>query len=284
MNRWSIGVLAAVLIVAAGCAPKADAPKDVAAIKAMAEAWGPAESAGDAAALTEQYADGAVQLPPNGPMRVGKEAIHSAFRTDFDQYIHGTVLDVAEDVRVAGDIAFARGTYTTKMTPKVPGAAIFDDKGKWLTAYRRQADGSWKVVIDTWNSDLPVVQTLSPGSADEQALLQLERDWTSAWLKQDATALDAILADGYLENLQGQITKKAQIIADMKAGIYKVESLEAGDMRVVVFGDHAVVNGLTTPKGTMRGKEASEKRRWTDVYEKQDGRWRAVFTHYIYVK
>ncbi|MBE0713648.1 MAG: nuclear transport factor 2 family protein, partial [Candidatus Aminicenantes bacterium] len=60
-----------------------------------------------------------------------------------------------------------------------------------------------------------MVQTLSPGSADEQALLQLERDWTSAWLKQDATALDAILADGYLENLQGQITKKAQIIADM---------------------------------------------------------------------
>ncbi len=177
MNRWSIGVLAVVLIVAAGCAPKADAPKDVAAIKAMADAWGPAESAGDAATLTAQYADGAVQLPPNGPIRAGKEAIHSGLQTDFDQYIHGTVLDVAEDVRVAGDIAFARGTYTTKMTPKVPGAAIFDDKGKWLTAYRRQADGSWKIVIDIWNSDLPVVQTLSPGSADEQALLQLERDW-----------------------------------------------------------------------------------------------------------
>ena len=202
MNRWSIGVLAAILIVAAGCAPKADAPEDVATIKAMATAWGQAETAGHAAALTEQYADGAFQLPPNGSIRVGKEAIQSAFRTDFDQSIHEAA-DVAEDVRVAGDIAFARGTYTTKMTPKVPGAAVVDDKGKWLTAYRRQADGSWKIVVDIWNSDLPVAQVLSPGSADEQALLQLERDWTAAWLKQDAAAMDAILAEGYVENANG---------------------------------------------------------------------------------
>lgn len=278
MNRWSIGVLAAVLIVAAGCAPKADAPADVAAIKAMAVAWGQAETAGDAAALTEQYADGAVQLPPNGPIRVGKEAIHSALRMDFDQYIHEAA-DVAEDVRVAGDLAFARGIYTTKMTPKVPGAAIVDGKGKWLTAYRRQADGSWKIVVDIWNSDLPVAQALAPGSADEQALLQLERDWAAAWLKQDSEAMEAILADGYVENANGQATMKKQYIADWKAGIYKVEFSEVSDMRAVVFGDQAVVNGISTSKYTMRGKDASGKSRWTDVYEKRDGRWRAVVSY-----
>ena len=278
MDRKSIWVLAAILIVAAGCAPKADAPEDVAAIKAMATAWGQAETAGHAAALTDQYADGAFQLPPNGSIRVGKEAIQSAFRTDFDQSIHEAA-DVAEDVRVAGDIAFARGTYTTKMTPKVPGAAVVDDKGKWLTAYRRQADGSWKIVVDIWNSDLPVAQVLSPGSADEQALLQLERDWTAAWLKQDAAALDGILADGFIENKQGQFTKKAQILADMKAGIYKVEFSEVSDMRAVVFGDQAVVNGISSVKGLVRGKDTTEKLRWTDIYEKRDGRWRAVSSY-----
>ena len=45
MDRKSIWVLAGILIVAAGCAPKADAPKDVAAIKALAVAWGPAITA-----------------------------------------------------------------------------------------------------------------------------------------------------------------------------------------------------------------------------------------------
>ncbi len=283
MNWKSIGILAAILTLVAGCAPKADAPADVAAIKALAVAWSQAETAGDAAALSEQFADGAVRLAPNGPIQVGKEAIHSSLRTYFDQY-SDEAMDVAEDVRIVGDLAFARGTYTTKMTPKVPGAAVVDDKGKWLTAYRRQPGGSWKIVVDIWNTDMPVVQVLSPGSTDEQALLQIERDWTAAWWKQDPEALDGILADGYLENLQGQITTKAQLIRDMKAGIYKVESLEASDMRVVVFGDHAVVNGLTTSKGTIRGKDASDKRRWTDVYEKRDGRWRAVFTHYINVE
>jgi len=284
MKGWSIGVLAAVLILAAGCAPKADAPEDVAAIKAMADAWGPAESAGDAAALTAQYADGAIQLPANGPIRVGKEAILSAFRTDFRQYIHGAALDVAEDVRVAGDLAFARGTYATKMTPKVPGAAIFDDKGKWLTAYRRQADGSWKIVIDIWNSDLPPVQVLVPASADEEALLQIERDWMAAWLKQDAAVLDGILAEGFVENYQGKATAKKQYIADMKAGIYKLESAEVVDMRAVVFGDQAVVNGISVTKGTTRGKDDSGKRRWTDVYAKQDGRWRAVVSYIVNIE
>jgi uncharacterized protein (TIGR02246 family) len=283
MNRKSIWVLAAILTLVAGCAPKIDAPADVAAIKAMAAAWGPAETAGDAAALTEQYADGAFQLPPNGSIRVGKEAIQSAFRTDFDQSIHETA-DVAEDVRVVGDLAFARGTYAAKSTPKVPGAAIVDDKGKWLTAYRRQADGSWKIVVDIWNSDLPVVQVLSPGSADEQALLQLERDWTAAWLKQDAAAMDAILTEGYVENANGQTTLKKQYVADMKAGIYKVESAEASDMRVVVFGDHAVVNGSSASKYTMRGKDASRKTRWTDTFEKRDGRWRAVVSYIVKIE
>lgn len=283
MDRKSIWVLATILIVAAGCAPKADAPADVATIKAMAVAWGQAQTAGDAAALSDQYAGDAVRLGPNAPIQVGKEAIHSALRTFLDRYSAEEV-DVAEDVRVVGDLAFARGIYTAKATPKVPGAAVLDDKGKWLTVYHRQSDGSWKIVVDIWNSDLPVVQTLSPGSADEQALLQLERDWTAAWLKQDAAALDGILADSYVQNEQGKLKTKKQMIADMKAGVNKVESEVAGDMRAVVFGDHAVVNGLNTSKSTVLGKDASGKYRWTDVLEKRDGRWRAVTTYVVKIE
>ena len=200
MNRWSIGVLAAILIVAAGCAPKADAPADVAAIKAMATAWGQAQTAGDAATLSDQYADDAVRLDPNAPMKMGKEAIHSALRAYFGQY-RDEAVDVAEDVRVIGDLAFARGTYKGKSTPKVPGAAVIEDKGKWVDVYQRQPDGSWKMIVDIWNSDMPPIQVLVPASADEQALLQLERDWAAAWQNMDAAALDGIMADGFVESL-----------------------------------------------------------------------------------
>jgi len=283
MNRKGIWILAAILIVAAGCAPKADNPKDVAAIKAMSTAWGQAATKGDVAALVGQFADDAVRLFPNTPMIIGKEAIGRPLEETAARYRQEEV-DVAEDVRVVGDLAYARGTYVYKATPKVPGEAVIDDKGKWVTVYRRQSDGSWKIIIDIPNSDLPAVQTLAPSTSDELALLQLERDWSAAWLNQDAGVLDGILADSYLENLQGKITTKSQLLAEVKSGIYKVESLEASDMRVVVFGDHAVVNGLTASKGVVRGQAISEKRRWTDIYEKQAGRWRAVFTHYINIE
>jgi len=283
MDRKSIWVLAAILIAAAGCAPKADAPEDVAAIKALMAEWGQSASSGDASALAGYYTDNAVRMNMNVPILVGKEAIRSDWQSTLDRYTH-VETDVAEDVQVVGDLAVARGTYTGKSTPKLPGGAVLNEKGKQVYVYRRQPGGAWKMIMDIWSSDLPVVQTLSPGSADEQALLQIERDWMAAWLKQDAAVLDGILADGFVENYQGKATAKKQYIADMKAGIYKLESAEVVDMRAVVFGDQAVVNGISVTKGTTRGKDDSGKRRWTDVYAKQDGRWRAVVSYIVNIE
>lgn len=284
MSKWGIWVLAAVLIaVAVACGPKANAREDVAAVKAQMEAYGPAASSGDTAALLALYADGAVRLSQHVPIVVGKEAIRAQWQADFDSTVHSET-DLAEDVQVVGDMAVARGVWQGENKPKLPGGAMIQDKGKQIFIYGRQPGGDWKIVADIWNSDLPAIQTLAPSTPDELALLQLERDWSDAWLKQDAKVLDAILADSYLENLGGKITTKKQLIAEMKSGIYEPESLEASDMRVVVFGEHAVVNGVTAAKGRTRGIESNDKRRWTDTYEKREGRWRAVFTHYIDIK
>ncbi len=283
MSRKGIWILAAILIVAAGCAPKADNPKDVAAIKEMSTAWGQAATKGDVAALVGQFADDSVRLFPNAPMIVGKEAIGKSIQETADRY-NQEEADVAEDVHVIGDLAYARGTYAYKATAKVPGEAVIDDKGKYLDIYRRQSDGSWKILVDIPNSDLPAVQSLAPSTPDELALLQIERDWAAAWLKQDAAALDAILADGFVENWRGEISTKAQVLANIKAGIYKVESCENSDMRVVVFGDHAVVNGLNRGKQALRGKDVEGSDRWMDTFLRQDGRWRAVFSHLIKVE
>jgi ketosteroid isomerase-like protein len=123
-----------------------------------------------------------------------------------------------------------------------------------------------------------------PSTPDELALLQLERDWIATWQKQDPVALDGILADGFVENYQGQTTTKKQMIADMKAGIRKVESAEVSDMRAVVFGDQAIVNGISTAKGTERGKIVDSRMRYTDVFEKRDGRWRARCSYIADIK
>ena len=48
-----------------------------------------------------------------------------------------------EEVEVAGDWAFSRGTYTLTTTPKESGQPVFID-GRYITIFTRQPDGSWK--------------------------------------------------------------------------------------------------------------------------------------------
>ena len=52
-----------------------------------------------------------------------------------------------------GDFAFSRDEYSATMAP--PGQSASKDKGKVITIWRKQADGSWKMFWEIWNSDLP---------------------------------------------------------------------------------------------------------------------------------
>jgi len=58
-----------------------------------------------------------------------------------------------EDVMVGGGVAVETGTFEWMLQPK-SGAAV-KDKGKYLTVWKRQPDGTWKIVRDINNTDLP---------------------------------------------------------------------------------------------------------------------------------
>ncbi|MCX6635202.1 MAG: DUF4440 domain-containing protein, partial [Acidobacteria bacterium] len=53
----------------------------------------------------------------------------------------------------SGDVAYSHGTYAMTMND-AKGKPV-NDKGKFVTVYRKQPDGKWKVVADIINSDLP---------------------------------------------------------------------------------------------------------------------------------
>jgi ketosteroid isomerase-like protein len=54
-----------------------------------------------------------------------------------------------------GDMVYSEGTYTMTMSdPKTKKPMT--DKGKFQTIYTKQADGSWKAIADTFNSDSPM--------------------------------------------------------------------------------------------------------------------------------
>ena len=56
-----------------------------------------------------------------------------------------------DDVLVGGDLAVETGTYEWTIQPK-KGKAM-PDKGKYVTVWQHQGDGSWKIIRDISNSD-----------------------------------------------------------------------------------------------------------------------------------
>ena len=110
----------------------------------------------------------------------------------------------------------------------------------------------------------------------EQALMQMERDWTEASLKKDAATLDKILADDWVGQGPTGTAPKAEALADLKSGDNKLDSITLGDMKVRVFGDTAIVTGSDDEKSSYKGKDTSGHWIWTDVFVKRQGRWQAA--------
>jgi ketosteroid isomerase-like protein len=110
--------------------------------------------AGDIDNWIKLWDDGGVQLPPNAPMKMNvaeiakssKEA-RAAYRwTTFAIKIIGTFVDQT--------YGFVYGNYTYTFVPRAGGAEAKGD-GKYETIFKKQADGSWKIFRDCFNSNVP---------------------------------------------------------------------------------------------------------------------------------
>ncbi len=279
--RYAV-ILSVVLLLLSACAQKVNDPADVQAIKDTGLAWDKAYNAGNTEAIASAYyAADPVKLDPYQPAIAGKDAIRASLQKYFDQF-SDEARSVVEDVRVSGDLAVARGTTEGKSSLKSGGySAQF--KAKWMTAYQRQADGSWKAFWDIYNSGLPVADSL-PVGVEEQALMQIERDWAEAAVKKDTAALDRILANEFQANYSSIVGNKKQFLASLKSEATKIQSSAVSDMKALVINDQAIVNGLSTEKRTVAGKDTSAQDRFTDVFVKRDGRWQCVTGYSVKVQ
>src|SRR5688572_25720632 len=113
--------------------------------------------AGDPAAAAAVYTSDAMFMAPNAPAMAGDSGIVQGLRGLFSQITVTDFTLTIRDVMVAGDLAVETGMYTMTYGQK-GGNTVITDKGKYLTVFKRQADGSWKLARDIFNSDLPVAQ------------------------------------------------------------------------------------------------------------------------------
>ena len=157
MRNLSGLTLAAVTgLFALGCtapAPEDTSQADLAAFDDLREREMAAFSAGDMETLREVFASDAALLPPNEPGFQGTDNMESWLAAMQEQVsLEAAYTD--SDVTLAGDWAFERVAFTLTLTPRAGGEAV-QETGKGVHVYQRQADGTWKIVLDAWNMDSP---------------------------------------------------------------------------------------------------------------------------------
>src|SRR5687767_8721952 len=95
-----------------------------------------------------------------------------------------------------------------------------------------------------WLTFLVVICTTAISSAaskDEQAVLEAERRWAQALVKQDAAALKEVYADDLVYvHSGGNRENKAEFIRRIETGGLKYESLDLVDPRVRLYGNVAI--------------------------------------------
>ena len=160
-NRYSLPAAVALAVVLAGCnqAPPPAAPDtraaDAQAIRDLEKAWEQAFATKDVDKIAVVYADDASSFMPNMPVLNGVPAIKAVLKSMVeDKNFAITFAATKVEVSKASDLAYSQGAYTMTLTdPKTKKAVT--EKGKYVTAYKKQADGSWKAAADILNADGP---------------------------------------------------------------------------------------------------------------------------------
>ncbi|MFQ5927561.1 MAG: YybH family protein [Terriglobia bacterium] len=153
MFVFSIGLIGLTLACQPQAQPDTRAADEQAIRQALTEAWN-AVAAKDVDKFISICADEDIMLPPNAPMVTGKQGVREYMSQLFATPGFAVRRQPPQvEVSRAGDLAY---TWDTA------GLTLNDPKGnpatqpmKHVVVWKKQADGTWKIVADIWNFDQP---------------------------------------------------------------------------------------------------------------------------------
>jgi uncharacterized protein (TIGR02246 family) len=124
-------------------------------VKDVEAAWVKDIATKDADKFASYYSDDASLLMPNAPTISGRENIKAALRPMLaDPNFALTFQATRAEASKGGDFVYTVGTYSMTMSRPSDKTPV-TDKGKYLTVFKKQPNGSWKAVADMISSDMP---------------------------------------------------------------------------------------------------------------------------------
>ena len=166
--RMSMILLSLLVFVSCQQAPTGpqgltDADKEQ--IRAIDETFVKAILAKDASTAASLYTEDAITLFPNTEMVRGRANIQKSLEASSTQgELHQFTFEQVE-VHGVGDLAYVVGTNESTFTPKGSTRPI-TTKGKYVFILRKQADGSWKMVVDSASGNEPLPQQSESASGN----------------------------------------------------------------------------------------------------------------------
>jgi ketosteroid isomerase-like protein len=103
---------------------------------------------GNIEAVSEFLAEEIVQMPPGQPAFIGKKALVADWKKYMEEYTYSWEPSIS-GIAVSGNLAFIRGSFVEKRTPKAGGAPQ-QQKGDGVWVLRRNEKGEWKLVLELW--------------------------------------------------------------------------------------------------------------------------------------
>jgi len=159
LTRFSSAIVVLALLTSAGCAKKVDVTASRTALQAADTEWSNAAGNVDSF-MTFLAADGSI-MPPNEPAATGTDAVRTwATNMMAMPGFHVAWQSTAADVAQSGELGYTTGTYELQM--QGPNGAPMNDHGKYLSVWKKDAGGAWKVAYDTFNSDVPMAVPAAP--------------------------------------------------------------------------------------------------------------------------
>ena len=121
--------------------------------------------------------------------------------------------------------------------------------------------------------------------AEQNRLLVLEHLWNEAQVNRDSGALASMIGDEFVSTeYDGEVSDRAKFLADIENPTFKPSQMNIGDVKVLIFGDAAIVTGTYRTKGTFNAKPYQHVGRFTDTWIFLDNKWECMASHSSHVK
>jgi ketosteroid isomerase-like protein len=115
---------------------------------------------------------------------------------------------------------------------------------------------------------------------DELAIRRVEAELCKAFEDGDAQILRGDLdATFTLTNSRGEISDFTQNLEEVAKREPRYEVFRNHDQNVRLYGDAAIVTGITTVKGRSKGEPFAADFEFTDTYVRRNGHWLLAASH-----